>query len=239
MRNKIFAIFLFSALLCFGRASMADSFCAFRTWLYPAYLTCLLLGISIFAVLSFLAWRYKTPIDSLLAKASDYLRSHWFAGVLVAGVLLAIPLGLALSVLWQLVWLAAFFVFVGIFLLLPVVVAIGRFRNKFLLNKKTLKWGLMLAVSSVLASAIFVALIEIDLLSFSNDCYWGRTHSGIYLPAHPWDSLEVIWSEAWLLTVSTVVSILLVMIGKGIGMVYRKIKRTSHTDAPTASNPQP
>ena len=116
MRSKIVAIFLFliSSLLCFGRAGFADAFYDYQAWGYPAYLTCLLIGICILALLIFLSWRFRTRTDRMCAKASEYLRTHLLFGVLVAGVLLAIPLGIAMSVLWQLIWLMAIFVFMGV-----------------------------------------------------------------------------------------------------------------------------
>ena len=222
MRSKIASIFLFSSLICFGRAGFADAFYDFQAWVYPAYLTCLLIGTCILALLIFLSWRFRTRTDRMCAKASEYLRTHRLLGVLVAGALLAIPLGIAMSVLWQLIWLMAIFVFMGVIYSFPFALAIGRLRNKFLLNRKMLKWGCILAISAILASVLFIVLIELKLLPFSEDSIFARSRSGIYITSHPWDSLKDIWAMTGLLIVEVIFSLILVLIGKSIRYIYRR-----------------
>ena len=225
MRNKIAIIFLFSSLFCFGRAGFADAFYDFQAWVYPAYLTCLIIGTCILALLTFLSWRFRIRTNRMCTKASEYLKTHSLLGVLVAGVLLAITLGIAMSVLWQLIWLMAIFAFIVIIYGFPFVLAIGRFRNKFLLNKNVLKWESILAISAIVASIIFIALIEFKLLPFSEDSIFARSRSGLYLTAHPWDSLRDIWTVSGLMIIEVVFSMLFVFTGNGIRYIYRKFKK--------------
>lgn len=222
MRSIIALLFLFSSLFCFGMAGFADAFHDFKAWVYPAYLTCLLIGTCILALLIFLSWRFRTRTDSMFAKASEYLRTHRLLGVLVAGVLLAIPLGIAMSALWQLLWFMTICVFMGVIYSFPFALAIGRFRNKFLLNRKMLKWECVLAISAILASVIFIGLIELKLLPFSEDSILARSRSGNYGTSHPWDSLIDIWGTTGLLIVEVIFSFILVLIGKSIRYIYRR-----------------
>ena len=218
---------MFSSLFCFGRGGLADSFYDFQAWVYPAYLTCFIIGICILALLTFLSWGFRKRTDRMCSKASEYLRTHLLFGVLVAGVLLAIPLGIAMSVLWQLIGLIAIFVFMGVIYSFPFVLGIGRFRVKFLLNKKMLKWECIIAISAILASVIFIALIKFKLLPFSEDSIFVRSHSGPYFASHPWDSLRDIWSVSGLMIIEVVFSMLWIFTGTGIRNIFRHFRKKS------------
>lgn len=229
MRSKVATFFLLTSLFCFGKAGFADAFFDFQAWVYPAYLTCLIIGLCILALLAFLAWRFRIRTNRIFTKASEYLRTHRLLGVLVAGVLLVIPLGIAMSVLGQLIWFFAILPFIGIFFSFPFVLAIGRFRNKCLLNKNVLKWMSFIAISAVLASIAFIALIEFKLLPFSEDSIFARSRSGLYATSHPWDSLKDIWSVSGLMTIDVVFSMLLVLAGSGIRYIYRIFRKNKTT----------
>ena len=223
MRSKIASLTLFQSLFCFGAAGFADTFSNLRNWLYPAYLTCFITGICILAILTFLSWKHRSWTDKTMSKTSDYLRTHRLLGVLVAGLLIAIPLSFVLSVLWQLIWFMAILPYFVVFISFPVLLAMGQFRNKYLLNGKVLKWMCFIAISAVLASLAFVALIEFKVLPFSEDTTFVRGDEGLYLPTHPWDSLKEIWSMFVYMVIDVVFSILLVLIGRGLRYIYPRL----------------
>ena len=100
MRIKIAVIFLLSSLFCFGRAGIADAFYNFQAWVYPAYLSCLILGATTFIVLTILAYRFRVTVKRWFSNKSIYLQEHPFFGVIIDGLLLFIPIGIILSVLW-------------------------------------------------------------------------------------------------------------------------------------------
>ena len=107
MKKVCASIFFILPFLCFGRAGIADAFYDFQEWVYPAYLSCLILGVITFIVLTILAYRFRVTVKRWFSNKSMYLREHPFFGVIIAGLLLSIPIGIILSVLWQLFWFMA------------------------------------------------------------------------------------------------------------------------------------
>lgn len=228
---KKITVFLFLSLpfLCFGRAGIADAFYDFQEWVFPAYLSCLILGAITFIVLTILAYRFRVAVKCWFSNKSAYFREHPFLGVIIAGLLLSIPVGIILSVLWQLLWFMAIIPFMGVVCSFPFLLAIGKFRNKCFLNPGFLKWSSIISLSAVIASLLFIGLIETNLLPLEDSTVLMRIRGGLNIATHPFDSLKDIWSSSMVLSCEIVLSLLFVALGKIFRFTISKLRKSKGT----------
>ncbi|MBO5029456.1 MAG: hypothetical protein J6C59_07600 [Muribaculaceae bacterium] len=140
--------YLFLAVLmlpatAFAAAGFADRAADYEQWMLPAYYYCGIFGLTFLCVLFGLSLACKTKIRKSAGKISSYLVHHnRLQAIIVAGLLLAIPLGIiecALSEIADLLFLFPEFASMIIF---PICLVERNFREKCLLSPFYIKWSL-------------------------------------------------------------------------------------------------
>lgn len=100
-----------------------------------------------------------------------------------------------------------------------------------------IKWSMMIAISAVSASLLFIILTYCDLLPGTDIAYLGRpnrTHSVFY--THPYDSMVEIWTISLFLIGEIVLALALYILGQLNKHLYRKMseirrrKQNFHVD---------
>lgn len=222
---------LFVNLTAFSAAGFADAYHDHQRWIFPAYAYCLLFGLIILLVLVSMSLMFKTKTRYISEHISEYLIQHPPLAIVFAGILMAIPIGIIIAVSWEIVWFFAIFPVMILMVIFPIVLVNKRFREKLLLSPFGIKWGLLISISSIMASVLFITLTECNLLIGTGITYLARpdrSHPGFYSPTHPYDSMKEIWSMPLLFTAEIVIALILYSFGIWNRVISGKLSALRH-----------
>lgn len=208
---------MFVPTLAFAAAGFADAYYDHQRWLFPAYAYCLVLGLLILLGLVSTFLIYKTKTRHISEHVSEYLIQHPVLAIVFTGVLLAIPLGILSALSWEIIWFLALLPIMGLMAIFLIILVNKRFREKLLLSPFWIKWGVIISMSSILASVLFIILTECNLLTGTDITYFARPdrlHPGFYSATHPFDSMKEIWAMP--LTFISEIAIALILYSFGI-----------------------
>ncbi len=222
MKNILLFLLLSVQTLVFAASGMADRFYMHREWIFPAYAYCLLFGIIILLGLFIASLVYKGRIVSITDRISNYLKMLPFLAILFTGVSLAIPLGILESVLCEILWFLAFYPILGLLGLFPIILISKSTREKMLLSPICIKWSVMVSLSAIIASLVFIILTNYHLLPGIENPYFNTTQRGVL--THPYDSLKEIWEMVPVFMVEMAFSLVLYGIGRLYKILIRKNK---------------
>lgn len=213
------------ALLCHAAGGLADRFNDYANWLFPALAYCVGFSVLIFVILFFILRRYKTTKDRLFSQFSDYLRSHGTIAIIYCGLVLSIPLGFLINILYLICWVFLSIGLFGVLIVYPFLLNEKRFRNTTLLSTKTLQWTAVVVLSITFASILFLACSQ--LLPGTDMTYYAHNHRGILtsgqLYTHPIGSLIFIWEPSVIFLFEIAVALLLHWIGNACRYLYERL----------------
>ena len=118
------------------------------------------------------------------------------------------------------------FPFMGLMVAFPIILVNKRFREKLLLSPFWLKWSLLVSISSITASLLFIILTNCDLLAGTDITYLARPdrlHRGFYSPTHPYDSMKEIWSMPTFFICEIAIALILYFVGILNKFICRKL----------------
>ncbi len=221
LRLTLFStIFLSFPASAFAAAGFADLFIEHRQWIFPAYAYCLLFGLAILFLMLTMSFVWKTKTREYIQTISTNMIRHRILAIIFCGVSLAIPIGLLESVSWELWGFSSVLPFACVLIAFPVILVVRRLWNTYLLSPFWIKWSLMIALSSIFASLLFIILTKCNILPGTDITYWN--HRSIFVPnfhspSHPYDSIVEIWSTSLFLLGDIAVALLLY----GLGILKR------------------
>lgn len=223
--RKIAASLIFVPLIAFAAAGIADAHYDHQQWIFPAYAYCLVFGLIIMLSLFIISLNYKTKTRHISEHISAYLIQHPISAIIFTGILLAIPTGLIGVVLLEIMWIMFIFPFVVLIIAFPIILVDKRFREKKLLSIVWIKWSLLISISAITASLLFIILADCNLLPGTDITYIARpsrSHPEFHSSTHPYDSMKEIWLLP-LFLIGEIVIALLIYFGGIMGRyLYRK-----------------
>jgi hypothetical protein len=223
MKKSVAPLLLFIPASAFAAAGIADAYDDHQRWMLPAYAYCLAFGLIFLLVFVLLTKHWKTRTKTMTDGVSTYLKRHSILAIIFSGILLAVPIGIMVAVSWDVISFLAIFPFMGFLIGLPVILVNRRCREEFLLSSFWIKWGIMVLLSSCLASLLFVVLTNRDLLVGTDITYYARPsriHPNSFLRSHPYDSMIEIWSMSMVFICEIVVALIVYL----LGVIYSKLK---------------
>lgn len=212
--------------IAFAAAGFADAYNDHQRWIFPAYAYCLVFGLIVLLVLFIMSLICKTKTRQILEHISVYLKRHKILAIVFTGVVLAIPIGIIGAVSWEIIWFLSIFPFMGLMVAFPIILVNKRFREKLLLSPFWLKWSLLVSISSITASLLFIILTNCDLLAGTDITYLARPdrlHRGFYSPTHPYDSMKEIWSMPTFFICEIAIALILYFVGILNKFICRKL----------------
>ena len=225
MKNILLFLLLSIPTLVFAASGMADRFYTYREWIFPAYAYCLLLGIIILLGLFIATLVYKDTIETVTDIISSYMKMHPIGAILFTGAVLAIPLGIISSVAWVALGFLYIHLTLGLLVIYPIILSIKCIRENLFLSQCFVKWSVMIAISAITASLLFIILTNYHLLPDIENSYFNTfntTQRGVL--THPYDSLNQIWEMIPVFMVEMVFSLVLYGIGRLYKILIRKIR---------------
>lgn len=229
--RKLALLLLLVPSIAFGAAGFADKYYEHQQWIYPAYAYCLLFGLIVLFCLFIISLRYKTKTRHMSEQISAYLIQHKIFAIVFTGVLLAIPIGIIGAVSWEIIWFLSIFPFMVLMVAFPIILVNKRIREKLLLSTFWIKWSLLISISSISASFLFIILTDCNLLTGTDITYLARPdrlHRGFYSPTHPYDSMKEIWFLPLFLIGEIVISLIFYLLGILNRFIYRKLSASRH-----------
>lgn len=204
-------------------AGMADRFFSYREWIFPAYFYNFLFGIVSLAVLAVIFYFNRNKFVPKVEHFCNYLRSLPSLAIVLAGILVAVLLGILSNVLYLTLWFLSMIpLFVGMILFL-VLLVYGTFRNKVLLSPRFMILNILIVISSICAAVLFIVLTKLGCLHDTNEFYW--EWGGKFL-THPYDSLKSIWEDVLLFICEIPISLMFLWIGKAFRCARRKFSES-------------
>lgn len=220
-----------SVVNCYAAAGFADAYHERQQWIFPAYFYCLIFGLVILFGMLIISLMCRTKTQEITGAISSYLISHRILAIIVAGVLLAIPLGVIGSVSWEIIWFLSIIPALALMLAFPMSLVNRTFREKYMLSACMIKWTSMLSISAIIASLLFIVLTNLNLLSGTDITYLARPnrlHPDFYHPSHPYDSLKEIWSIPLFFIVEIPIAVILYWLGLLNQYLCRKLSEIRH-----------
>ena len=220
--KKVTLLILLTPAIVHAAAPFVDQFYIYRHWLFPAYAYCLLFGIIILLGLFITTLIYKDKIRTVTERISNYMKQHPFWAILFTGAILAIPLGIICSVCYEILWFISFHLILGLLIIYPIILSIERVREKLFLSPFFVKWSIMIAISAITASLLFIILTNYHLLPGTEELYWNYRIGHF---SHPYDSIKEIWVNVPIFLAEIVLPLIVYGTGKLFKIVIRKIKK--------------
>lgn len=217
-------VLLFIPASTFAAAGFADGYNDHQHWIFPAYAYCLVFGLAFLLAWFIISLVWKSEVRRTSEAVTSYLRKHSILAIIFSGILLAIPIGIIGAVSWEIIWFLSIFPFIGLMVAYPLILVNKHFREKWLLSPFWTKWSMMIAISAVSASLLFIILTNCDLLPGTDITYLARpdrTHRDFYSHAHPYDSM----GEIWTLPLFFIGEIVLALAFYTLGMLNRQLCR--------------
>lgn len=205
------------ALATYAYAGIYDRFNDFRHWIFPAYLYCLIFGVLFMVVFGGVAYAMRKRITPKLERLTQFLRKSPFWSIIVWGVLFAIPLGILGNVLYLIFWFLVCDILGILLIIYPVLLSSKHFRNACSFYPSFLKWNIILVMSAVCASVLFIILTKCGWL-ISADEYILLSYEIII---HPYDSIRNIWNSVPVFLFFIILSLILYWIGHGLRALFR------------------
>lgn len=223
-RKSGLMLFLLMPTIAFAAAGLSDAHYSHRQWIFPAYLYCFILGFISLVVMAVTSVIWKSKMQSITTKVASRLISHNICAIIVTGILLAIPIGIIGNVLWECLWFLSFPAVIIGMIAFPLIIVITPLRNKWLLSGSVLKWLLMISVSIVMASILFIILTKCNLLHNTETAYLiSRERYNYYIKTHPFDSLMEIWETPLLLSTEIIIALILYGCWIGIRSLFQRL----------------
>lgn len=216
MRKFIFTSLVSIPSLIFAAAGIADRFAEHQKWIFPAYANCLKFGLLILISMFIVTLIYKEQTQAILGRVSHYMINRPIIAIIFSGFLLAIPIGLICAILWEVLWVFAIFPVMGLMIIFPIIPASKRLREKYLLSVLYLKWSLLISISAIMASSVFIVLTNCHILPDTETSLWAPwfvSRSNSYTLTHPCDSMKEIWKMPLILIVEIIISITVYLLG--------------------------
>lgn len=215
---KIVLPFLFIILSAkaFAAAGFADCYYDHQHWIFPAYAYCLGFGLVILLIMTITSLFIKTKTKSVIRTTSTFLKEHAICGIIVAGILWAIILGIIGAVSWEIIGFLIILPFLATIYCFPFVLANKKIREKWLLSPIILKWTAMIVISAIISSVIFIILTNFGVLKGTDITYLARPdriHHDFYSPTHPYDSMKEIWEMPLFFMAEIIIAIFLYYLG--------------------------
>ena len=224
MKNKLIALLTLLAVpsMAFAAAGMVDSVNDFRHWIYPAYLYNLKFGIAFLIGFVVIYFVFRKPLDKRINRYRAYLRNQPELAILVCSLLFAVPLGIYTQITWFLVSEAALLSDIILFCLFPILLLNKWFRNRVFLSSILFKIMILIVISAICASLLFIALTYVGSLDISKlSHYYSRSVSY----SHPIDSIKNIWSGTLFYLIALPFYLLFLLIGNGYRWLKSKWKQ--------------
>lgn len=223
------AVFLTMGI-CYGASPMADSFSAYRGWLFIAYVYCTIFGLLIFTAFEIVinCSSLKNAVKPRILQLTEYLRHHNVLAIIFYGILLALPFGIILDGIFQALWFIGIIPSLVLLFLFPILLSITYLRNRCLLSPKMTELLAVLLISAILASIAFIILTNAQLLPYIDDSYMFRTGNRVHYfgsQTHPYDSLMHIWEQTVYGLAATVVSIPLYGLGRLLRYLIQQLTK--------------
>ena len=164
------AVFLTMGI-CYGASPMADSFSAYRGWLFIAYAYCTIFGLLIFTAFEIVinCSSLKNAVKPRILQLTEYLRHHNVLAIIFYGILLALPFGIIIDAVFQALWFLSIFPVIGLLILFIILLPITYLRNRYLLSPKVTELLIVMVISAILASIVFIILTNAGLLPYTDD----------------------------------------------------------------------
>lgn len=231
--RKVLIILFSTPTVAFAAAGFADAYYDHQHWIYPAYKYCCSFGVAISLLMIIVSMIYKSRTKKIINTISSYLISRPVYGIIVAGIILAILLGLIGDLAWDVIWFLIIPPLLLMVLFFPLILVNKKIRE-WLLSPLILKWTGMISISAIIASLLFIALTKNSFLPGTDITYLARpdrSHRNFYSPTHPYDSMIEIWGLTFLYITEIVGAIILYWIGWCIRSLYsiRQKKRSNLT----------
>lgn len=229
--KKLALFLLFVPSIAFAASGFADAYSDHRRWIFPAYAYCLVFGLIVILSLFIISLIYKQKTRHITEQISAYLIRHQIFAIVFTGILLAVPIGIICAVSWEFIWFLSIFPFMCLMVAFPIILVNKRFREKLLLSTFWVKWSLLISISSITASLLFIVLTDCNLLTGTDITYLARHdrfHRGFYYPTHPYDSMKEIWSMPVFFICEIVVALILYSFGILSRIIYRKLSALRH-----------
>lgn len=210
-------IFILDCLTLNAAAGFVDTFNERQHWIYPAYLYNLIFGGCALVSLWICTIVWKTKCTTAIEKISTYLRSHPIVAIISCGLLLSIPLGLCIELLWEVLWFISLLPSFGLMLLFPFILSCKKSREKWILSTGALKWLILFVMACCISSLLFIILTNAGILPNTNITHTvrlDRIHPTFYILTHPYDSMKEIWSPSLIFIAEVIVAIVFYFIGK-------------------------
>lgn len=216
---------------CYAAAGFADAYHDHQQWIFPAYSYCLILGLLCLLGMFIISLIWKSKTQEITSSISSYLIRHRMSAIMATGVLLAIPLGIIVSVSWEIIWFLSILPGLALMIAFPICLVNRNFREKCILSQLGLKWISMISISAIVASLLFIILTNLNLLSGTDVTYLerpDRLHSHYYNPTHPYDSLKEIWVSPLLFIAEIPIATFLYWMGLLNRYLCRKFSAIRH-----------
>lgn len=169
-------------------------------------------------ILTILSLIYKSKTNRIIETTSAYLIEHPLFGIIMAGILWAIILGVTVSVSWEIIWFLSIFPCLFIVFAFPLNLANKKIREKRLLSPPVLRWTGIISISAIFVSVLFIILTNYGILRGTDAIYFTLADNNHR--THPYDSMKEIWSMPFFFMVEVVVTIILF----GLGKIYRYLR---------------
>lgn len=224
MRNKLIVLLTLLTIssVAFAMAGIADRFYEYQAWIFPAYLYNLIFGVIFAVILTAFFFILRKPLNQTLSRACKYLESHSSIAIVSIGILFSIPLGILCDTLYHLLWFIAIIPIFGLMLIYPFALSVKRSRNSTLRFHKVLVIAIIIAISAMLASVCFIIFTKFGWLSHSNGTC-SNLSTNFKILTHPFDSIKSIWGGTLIFMCETVLSLILLWIGKGLSSVASQL----------------
>ena len=229
--RKLALLLLLVPSIAFAAAGFADAYNDHQRWIFPAYAYCLVFGLIALLVLFIMSLICQTKTQHISEHISVYLIRHKILAIVFTGILLAIPIGIIGAVSWEIIWFLSILPFMGLMVAFPIILVNKRIREKLLLSTFWIKWGLLISISSISASFLFIILTDCNLLTGTDITYLARPdrlHRGFYSPTHPYDSMKEIWFLPLFFIGEIVISLIFYSLGILNRFIYRKLSASRH-----------
>lgn len=224
MKNIVSFLLLIPAT-AFAAAGFAERYYDHQHWILPAYAYCFGFGLVTLLILIMASLLFKAKTKNMAIRASTFLKDHPVCGIIVAGILWAILLGIAGAVSWEIIWFLTILPLLEIMVCFPLALAKRRIREERLLSPSMLKWAVMIVMSAIIASVLFIVFTDCGVLKGTEITYLARPnrfHPDGHYSTHPYDSMKEIWGMPLLFMAEIIIAIFLYYLGMIVRHVWVK-----------------
>lgn len=225
MNPKKFLITIASAAVAFqifANAGFAGRFDVYLNWIIPAIIYCFTFGAIILILEAIICrWIFNTQVRNLTEKMSSYLKAHDIWGIIVSVVLSGIVTGLFFGPICVLTYGVGAILGWGLLIVFPIIFVSRANRVHIFLSPGFLKWILLICISMVLGSLLFIILTNSHMLPHTRGIYQRIQDFEIF--THPYDSVIDIWGPTLIFVCEAPITVVLYWLIKLFHLVSKKI----------------